>query len=190
MFLDVERLPIAAALQRSFDRIDSALDRVRPDEFVEWVQGDAYHGSWRLFGVHHRDPAWVMADLFNQNGGDPRMVDVVALLARVPGLISSTFMWLAPGSHILPHVDDPAVHSVRTILGLRTHPGARMRVGDEVRTIERGKVYAFDSSVLHETVNEGAVPRVVFGVEIAYAHAWEPLRRDAGGHQTSLSAIV
>ncbi len=187
MFLDTHRLPIAVALLRAFDRIDAALDRVRPEEFLEWVQADAYRGSWRLFGLHHRDPAWVLTGSFNRNGADPRMVDVAALLARVPGLISSTFMRLEPGSHILPHVDDPAFRSVRTILGLHSNPGAQMRVGDELRTIERGRVYAFDSAVLHETANEGPTPRIVFGVEIEHAHAWQPLRDD---HQTSLSAMV
>lgn len=174
-FLDTARLPIAAALSAAFERIDAALDRIRPEEFVEWVQGEAYDGSWRLFGVHHRNPAWVMAETFNRNGRDPRMTDVVALLARVPGLISSTYMWLHPGSRIHPHVDDPAVHSVRSFIGVRTNPGARMRVGGEIRTIERGQVYCFDSAVMHETVNEGPTPRIVFGVEIEHGRAWEPM---------------
>ena len=103
------------------------------------------------------------------------MRDVVELVKRVPGVISSTFMWLDPGTHIYLHIDDPRVHSARFLLGLRTIAGARMRSGDEVRTIERGRVLGFDSSVLHESINAGVSPRIVWGVEVAFAWAEAPL---------------
>ena len=49
-------MPVALAMEAAFERIDAALDRIAPEEFVEWVQGEAYQGHWRLFGVFHRDP--------------------------------------------------------------------------------------------------------------------------------------
>jgi hypothetical protein len=190
MFLDPAQLPVARMMAEELAAADAALDRIASDEFVEWVLGDAYRGRWRLFGLHHRDPGWVMAERFNSNGRDPRMEAIAALLARVPALISSAFMSLEAGSHIFPHVDDPAVRSVRMLLGLRTNAGARMRVGDEVRTIERGRVYCFDSATLHEAANEGATPRVVWGVEVEHARARDPLLPPRAGQARSLSPRV
>ena len=175
MFLDNARLPGAELLERHFEQIDRLFEQIAPDEFVEWVLGDAYVGHWRLFGVHHRDPNWVFADRFNRNGRDPRVCEIAAMLARVPGLVASTFMQLDPGSHIHPHVDDPALHSARLFIGVRSNAGAKMRAGDEVRAIERGRVYAFDSAVMHETINEGTTPRIIFGFEVDWDQREAPL---------------
>ncbi|MBI1380517.1 MAG: hypothetical protein GC161_05440 [Planctomycetaceae bacterium] len=175
MFLDTNTLPVAGMMLANFDAIDRALALAGPDEFVDWIQEDSFRGRWRLLGLHHRNPDWVLGESFNSRANDPRFEEIHGLLRRVPGLISSTFMWLDPGSHIFAHVDDPAVHSARILLGLRSNPGARMRVGPEVRTIERGEIYAFDSSVDHETGNEGDEPRIVFGIEVAWEHSREPL---------------
>lgn len=175
MFLDATKLPVAVLMRAHVEAIDDALDRVRPEEFIEWIQRDAYSGSWRLFGLYHRNPAWPLYAEFTAHFFDARMGAIDRLLTRVPGLISSTFMWLAPGTHIFPHVDDPAVHSARILLGLRTQPGAQMRVGGELRTIERGEIYAFESSVMHETGNLGPTPRIVFGIEVEWDRAEEPL---------------
>jgi aspartyl/asparaginyl beta-hydroxylase (cupin superfamily) len=175
MFLDATTLPVAKLMRAHLATIDAALDRVRPEEFIEWIQSDAYGGSWRHFGLHHRNPAWPLYRQFAANRTDPRMRAVDRLLTRVPGLISSSYMWIDPGTHIYPHVDDPAVHSARTFLGLRTNPGAQMRVGEELRTIERGEVYCFESSMLHETGNLGPTPRIVFGIEVEWERAQEPL---------------
>lgn len=175
MFLASATLPVAGLMLANFDAIDRAFDRVVPEEFVDWILEDSYRGRWRLMGLHHRNPNWVLGESFNSRANDPRFEEIHGLLRRVPGLISSTFMWLDPGSHIFAHVDDPAVHSARILLGLRSNPGARMRVGAEVRTIERGKIYAFDSSVDHETGNEGDEPRIVFGIEVAWEHSRDPL---------------
>ena len=175
MFLDSETLPVAGLMLANFDSIDRALGEVLPEEFTDWILGEAYRGRWGLLGLYHRDPKWVLGDNFNSRQEDPRFREIHTLLRRVPRKISSTFMWLGPNSHIFPHVDDPAVHSARILLGLRTNPGARMRVGSEVRTIERGKIYAFDSSVDHEAGNEGDEARIVFGIEVAWEYRLEPL---------------
>ncbi len=178
MFLDTNVLPVARLMEERTESLFEVLGRIRDDEFVPWVTNDAYRGRWTLFGLHQREPGWVLAREFTRHRAEPRLREAYAVLARVPGLVSSCFMRLDPGAHIYPHVDDPRLHTIRFLLGLRVNAGSRMRVAEEVRAFERGRVLAFDSSVMHETANDGDTPRVVFGIEVDAGFETRPLRAE------------
>ncbi len=78
------------------------------------------------------------------------------------------FSMLKPGMHIVPHT---GFLNTRLIchLPLLAPPGCRLRVGNEVRIWEEGKMLLFDDSIEHEAWNEGSETRVVLLFEI-----WRP----------------
>jgi aspartate beta-hydroxylase len=78
------------------------------------------------------------------------------------------FSCLQPDGHIIPH---HGLMNVRLTvhLGLVVPEGCGIRVGDETRTWEPGRLLFFDDSYEHEAWNRGASDRVVLILE-----AWNP----------------
>ena len=174
MFVDTAVLPVARLLERHAATFDRFLDRIDPGEFMPWVVERAYAGGWSVFGVFHHERDWTFGGQFQDHGAEERATATIAVLRRIPGLLSAGFTRLEPGTHIYPHVDN-TVPSVRCLVGLRVNPGARMRAGDETRVFERHRCLAFRSLVTHEAVNEGTTARIAFGVEVRLDHAWDPI---------------
>ena len=77
------------------------------------------------------------------------------------------FSAIDPGTHIRPH-SGPSNERLRSHLTLVHSGGARLRVGDEWRTWEEGKVLIFDSSWEHEVIHEGTDRRVVLMMDILH----------------------
>ena len=103
-----------------------------------------------------------------------RCPQTAALMDSLPlpvaeGWMPETFYSvLAPGEHIIPHLGQ--MNGRLTIhLGLIIPPDCGIRVGDETRGWEEGKVLAFDDSFLHEAWNRSDRERAVFIFE-----AWHP----------------
>jgi len=88
----------------------------------------------------------------------PETIDVLRLGRH--GLREGMFASLAPGAHVMPHTG--GVNAVLTAhLPLVVPDGCTMRVGDETRGWEEGRVLVFDDSFIHETWNRGTSSRVV-----------------------------
>jgi beta-hydroxylase len=85
----------------------------------------------------------------------------VRALQSLPNIDSAAFSRLAPGCHILPHVDRYFPGVVRAHLGLIVPPGARARIGSTYATWAEGKVLLFDGQIEHEVANLGPEPRTV-----------------------------
>lgn len=78
------------------------------------------------------------------------------------------FSLLKPGAHIFPH---HGMLNTRLIchLPLVVPPGCRLRVGNETRAWEEGRLMVFDDSIEHEAWNDGQSFRVILLFEI-----WRP----------------
>jgi len=90
-------------------------------------------------------------------------------LCRVPGRSPQVmFSQLKAGAHIRPHTG--AVNT-RLIchLPLIVPPNCKFRVGNEVRTWEKGKAWVFDDTIEHEAINQSDRNRVVLIFDI-----WRP----------------
>lgn len=103
-----------------------------------------------------------------------RCPETAALMDSLPlpvaeGWMPETFFSvLAPGEHIIPHLGQ--MNGRLTIhLGLIIPPDCGIRVGEETRGWEEGRVLAFDDSFLHEAWNRSDRERAVFIFE-----AWHP----------------
>ena len=93
------------------------------------------------------------------------------LLSAIPGLTGAEFSMMEPGTHILPHKG-----YTRTVL--RAHIGliiphnaeaCALRVGDQTRHWQEGKVMIFDDSYEHEAWNKSTERRAVLMFDIANA---------------------
>jgi beta-hydroxylase len=89
------------------------------------------------------------------------------LIDQVPGLQNAWFSILAPGYHIPPH-HGPTRAVVRLHLGLivpENRESCWIRVHDQIRTWEEGKVIIFDDTYEHEVRNDTPDRRVVLFVD-------------------------
>jgi len=78
------------------------------------------------------------------------------------------FSQLKAGAHILPHT---GVVNTRLVchLPLIAPPGCKFRVGNDVRSWEKGKAWVFDDTIEHEAINTSDRTRVVLIFDI-----WRP----------------
>ena len=119
----------------------------------EWVQVVFYEAGQRF----HR-----AAELFPATAA---IIDDLPEADRSVGVIM--FSWLQPGSHIVPHCG----HSngrLRIHLGLKTPPGAHIRVHNKTFTWTAGKCLVFDDSIEHEVWHCGTESRVVLLMDIIH----------------------
>ncbi len=92
-----------------------------------------------------------------------------APLCRIAGRSPQImFSQLKAGAHIRPHY---GFVNTRLIchLPLIVPPGCRFRVGNEVRSWEKGKAWVFDDTIEHEAINQSDRTRVVLIFDI-----WRP----------------
>lgn len=85
------------------------------------------------------------------------------LLSRVPNVQTAWFSILAPGYHIPAHTG-VTKGIVRSHLGLiipKERLKCRIRVRDEIRAWENGKVFTFDDTFEHEVWNDTDETRVI-----------------------------
>lgn len=124
------------------------------------------------------DPRWSAFHLFENGHPVPRAEErfprTMAALARVPMPVIAArspmalFSVLQPDTHIPPHT---GMLNTRLIchLPLIVPAGCTLRVGNDVRPVERGKLMIFDDSIEHEAWNRADTTRVVLLFEV-----WRP----------------
>jgi hypothetical protein len=155
-------------------------ERNRPYRDFHGMQDDS---SWGAFYL------WKDGRLVEENGA--RCPKTVEALSRVPmtdigGRTPSVlFSLLRPGAHIPPH---HGMLNCRLIchLPLIVPPGCWLRVGNENRSWEEGRLLAFDDSIEHEAKNGSSQPRVVLLFDI-----WRPelSEQERGGIAAMFHAI-
>ena len=98
--------------------------------------------------------------------------------SRTPSVL---FSMLRPGAHIPPH---HGMLNSRLIchLPLIVPEGCWLRVGNETRTVEAGKMMIFDDSIEHEAKNESGEVRIILLFDI-----WRPELNEA--ERAGISAI-
>ncbi len=91
------------------------------------------------------------------------------LLSQIPGLTGAEFSMMEPGTHITPHKGYTRM-VLRSHIGLIIPQDAQacaLRVGDQTRHWEEGKVMIFDDSYEHEAWNRSSERRAVLMFDIA-----------------------
>jgi beta-hydroxylase len=93
----------------------------------------------------------------------PKTADI---LNRIPGLISADFSYLPPHTYIKPHKGFTKM-VIRVHLGLIIPKDCGIKVGDETKTWQEGKLLIFDDSFEHEAWNKSNKDRFVLMLDIA-----------------------
>lgn len=124
------------------------------------------------------DPSWSAFHLLEKGkpvaGNAERCPATIAALAGLPiphiagRSPMALFSVLQPGTHIQPH---SGMLNTRLIvhLPLIVPPECALRVGNDTRTVEAGKLMIFDDSIEHEAWNRSDATRVVLLFEV-----WRP----------------
>ena len=109
--------------------------------------------TFRLLGIKHTQNCHVC----------PK---TAAILEHVPGLISADFSYLPAHTKINPHKGFTKM-VIRAHLGLIIPSDCGIRVGNQTRTWEEGKIIVFDDSFDHEAWNNSSEDRFVLMLDIA-----------------------
>ena len=121
--------------------------------------------SWSAFHLHLKGRVAEHCERCPQTAA---LMDSLPLPEAEGWMPETFFSVLAPGEHIIPHYGQ--MNGRLTVhLGLIIPPECGIRVGDETRGWEEGKVLAFDDSFLHEAWNRSDSERAVFIFEV-----WHP----------------
>jgi len=165
-FYDPNEFEFTKVLEDNFDVIRAEVDAVLADggrgfkSFRgEYATEEKY---WNTFNL------WIQGRKIEENCARvPRTTEILESLPRFEKahiIISA----LNPRSHIPTHVG--AKNGVlRSHLPLIIPPGCRIKVGDEVREWEEGKVIVFDDSFWHEVWNDSDQLRVLL-----FFNFWHP----------------
>ena len=91
--------------------------------------------------------------------------DTAKLLSQIPNLISADFSYLPAHTHIKPHKGFTKM-VLRVHLGLIIPKDCGIKVGNETREWEPGKLLIFDDSFEHEAWNNSKEDRFVLMLDI------------------------
>jgi tetratricopeptide (TPR) repeat protein len=177
-FYDPSEFAWTAALEAATGAIHAELEAFlgqRADAFhpyVESVPGRPNKAHSLL-----DDPSWSALDLWNRGEATehaPRFPAAMAALAAAPipriagRSPMALFSMLRPGAHIQPH---NGMINTRLIchLPLIVPPGCAIRVGNETRSWDPGRLLMFDDSIEHEAWNRGGAIRIILLFEV-----WRP----------------
>ena len=165
-FYDPSEFEWAKILEDNYEVIRGELDAVLADggrgfKFyrTEYVTDEKY---WNTFNL------WIQGEKIEENCARvPRTTEILESLSRFEKH-HIMFSALNPKSHLPRHVG-PINGILRAHLPLIVPPGCRVKVGDDVREWEEGKVLVFDDSFWHEVWNDSDQLRIVL-----FLNFWHP----------------
>lgn len=191
-FFEREEFDWVAAFEAETPAIKAELEAILHDgaDFQPYVEDDPDRPRREFHGLHG-DSSWTALYLW-KNGGPveeiaSRCPRTMAALNRAPmtqiaGQTPSVlFSRLTPGAHIPPH---RGMLNCRLIchLPLIVPDGCWLRVGNETRHWEEGKLLIFDDSFEHEAKNDSGETRIILLFDI-----WRPELAD--DEKTGISSI-
>jgi beta-hydroxylase len=91
--------------------------------------------------------------------------NTASILNKIPGIISADFSYLPPHTHITPHTGFTKM-ILRVHLGLIVPKDCGIRVGNDTRHWEKGKLLIFDDSFEHEAWNNSDEDRYILMIDI------------------------
>lgn len=175
-FYDPATLSWAAKMENHWPEIRSELDavmRLQTDQlpsFSDLAQGEEMFRQvrWKVFMF------LAYGHFIAENC--KRCPRTAELLTGIPEITSAFFSILHPRMHIPPH-RGPFHGVLRCHLALIVpgRPGeaqCRIRVADEIRTWEEGKLLLFDDTFWHEVWNDSDSPRVVLFMDVKKRLPW------------------
>ena len=186
-FFDTAGFPWVPAIEADWRKVRAELDTVmrRSSDLpnIQDIAKDHLHltqdDGWKSF--------FFFAFGLKMHGNCRRCPETTRLLKRMPGMKTAMFSILAPGKHLPPH-RGPYKGVLRLHLGLLIpEPTEKcgIRVGDEVRHWQEGKIMILDDCFEHEAWNDTDKFRVVLFVDIM-----RPMRFPANLFNSILTWVI
>jgi beta-hydroxylase len=155
MFYDPTTFSFTEALERHWEQVLADFVRVQ-EQLEDWYERKLYEEGWQVFGM------------FSFPHGEPIEANVARtpftaeLVHRhVPNHGAVGFSVLQPMTRIKPHEGYPGSF-LRGHLGLKVPKGdCALKVGEETRSWEIGRLMIFDDRLTHEAWNLTEEVRVV-----------------------------
>lgn len=145
MFLDSAAFPFVQMLEANWEVIRAEYLSIPPETFDPWVQQSMHGTGWSVYGM--------VAGGYELPGGCRQCPRTAEILREIGNVGLAGFSRMAPGTHIAAH-SGWAAKEYRLHLGLVVPEGCRIRVAEETRNWEAGKVLIFDDTVEHEAWND------------------------------------
>jgi len=179
-FYDDDLFPWLSELEAATDVVQGELDRLLAEDIRKFRPYVAYEpgtpvNQWQELNHSERWSGyflWEKGARIEENCA--RCPQTAALMERlplinIPGFAPTVmFSVLLPHTHIPPHA---GVTNTRLIghLPLIVPDNCRFRVGNETRTLVRGKAWLFDDSIEHEAWNDSDETRIILMIDV-----WNP----------------
>lgn len=158
MFLNPTRFDFLAPLESAWQTVRAELEALEASRFVPWPERALYDAGWDVYGLY------AFGRRLEQNC--VHCPQTCRLVTAIPGMSTAGFSSLAPGAHIKPHRGyTKAV--LRCHLGLIAPPECTLRVGDQTRSWQEGRIIVFDDTEEHEAWNRSGSRRIVLLVDFA-----------------------
>ena len=156
MFFDNSKFEFTSILESNWLLIRQELEQLQMENFIPWPEKFLYDQGWEVFGLY------AFGNKLHENC---RLCpETTRLIEMIPGISTSGFSSLAPGTHITAHVGySKAV--LRFHLGLIVPDKCTLRVGNQTRNWQEGKCLIFDDTVEHEAWNLGNKTRIVLLID-------------------------
>lgn len=164
-FYTLEEVPELKVLEDNYSIILEELKQLRQNSengywlntFPEYLMPGSKNKwqvyTFQFFGIRHPLNCKVCPMTYN-------------ILKQIPNLISADFSYLPAHTHIKPHKGFTKM-VLRAHLGLIIPDGCQLRVGEETRSWQEGKMMIFDDSFEHEAWNSSDKDRFVLMLDIA-----------------------
>ncbi|KAA3604944.1 MAG: aspartyl/asparaginyl beta-hydroxylase domain-containing protein [Planctomycetota bacterium] len=177
MFYDPQDFPFTAKLEAHWPVIRQEVEKIPKEAFVSWpTQEGMFAPGWTLFGFYAFGRRYDdMCEMCPQTS---------ALVAEIPGMMVSGLSSMEANIHLPPHVgSNKAV--LRCHMGVMVPEGCRVRVLDQTRPYEEGKMLIFDDTLEHEvwSAPEGRRVNLIFDIWKPWrypGHRWTRLKQRLG----------
>lgn len=163
---EAESFAWAGKIEARWREIKAEFESLREEKITFYPYQDQYTGDLGWTGWH----TWHLYRKGEVTETARRLCPkTLECLEQSPhGLREGIFSVFQPGTHLLPHTG--GVNLVLTVhLPLFVPPDCALKVADETRVWEEGKLLIFDDSFIHEAWNRSAEARVVLLWDI-----WHP----------------
>ncbi len=163
-FYDSKEFEYTQLLEANLEIIQKELTAILQQDTTNWTSAYPNYlseeATWKtfeflFFGIHHLENQKIC----------PK---TTAILNQIPELITAQFSVLHPHSHILPHKGYSKL-ILRNHLPLIVPEGKQcgIKIEDETKHWQTGKMVIFDDSYMHEAWNKSDEIRVILMFDIA-----------------------
>jgi len=186
-FFDKEDFPWTKDLEANWRLIRAEIDEVLKERELLPHFYEISRDQYKLSGDNMWKTYFLFAFGYQSEMNCAKCPETTRLMKQIPGMKTAMFSILAPGKHIPAH-RGPYKGVLRCHLGLivpEPREKIRIRVGNDFRHWEEGKVMVFDDTFEHEVWHEGESERVVLFIDFV-----RPFRQPAKTINRAMIKII